>query len=112
MPLVLPKPVYRVGSAAHPQANGEREVLAPRFWEGRHTTPGSQKVQHNLDTISHKCECKKLMLDVSSFKFQYWPLVGKAPAQYQQYKDRSGKARPSVRLTALGYDNDLCVSRY
>ena len=34
---------------------------------------------------------------VSSFKFHYWPLERETPAQYQQYKDRSGKARPSAR---------------
>ena len=28
-------------------------------------------------------------------KFHYWPLVGIAPAQYQQYKNRSGKAHPT-----------------
>ena len=56
--------------------------------EGPIPPPASSRRCGRAPCLSHQ---------VSSFKFHYWPLVGIAPAQYQQYKDRSGKARPSAR---------------
>jgi hypothetical protein len=91
------------GRACHHRARMVRSiglhVLRVRDF-GRHKSPRCNMIRHDTLRMSYvsiyMCICSICMCICSicicfKFKFHYWPLVGIAPAQYQQYKDRSGK---------------------